>query len=150
MDIQWLYMLIGGLGGLLGGGIFVWLSVQQRIQQKEQELREGYEFDTQVNIKSENSERFQPDVIVHLPQGKESLLMPKCPWSLMNVLSTVIVKNNKHNITRTYQLHQRAYSWPEPKRLSAITRIAITGLCFDVYSCRTRLFGCTQSGARIT
>ncbi|MBC8948059.1 DNA recombination protein RmuC [Xenorhabdus sp. TS4] len=42
MDIQWLYMLIGGLGGLLGGGIFVWLSVQQRIQQKEQELRELY------------------------------------------------------------------------------------------------------------
>lgn len=42
MDIQWLYMLIGGLGGLLGGGIFVWLSVQQRLQQKEQELRELY------------------------------------------------------------------------------------------------------------
>ncbi|WP_338804560.1 DNA recombination protein RmuC [Xenorhabdus griffiniae] len=42
MDIQWLYMLIGSLGGLLGGGIFVWLSVQQRLQQKEQELRELY------------------------------------------------------------------------------------------------------------
>ncbi|CDG18894.1 DNA recombination protein rmuC homolog [Xenorhabdus doucetiae] len=42
MDIQWLYMLIGGLSGLLGGGIFVWLSVQQRIRQKEQELRELY------------------------------------------------------------------------------------------------------------
>ncbi|MBC8954594.1 DNA recombination protein RmuC [Xenorhabdus sp. PB62.4] len=42
MDIQWLYMLIGGLSGLLGGGIFVWLSVHQRIQQKEQALRELY------------------------------------------------------------------------------------------------------------
>ncbi|MDE9495394.1 DNA recombination protein RmuC [Xenorhabdus bovienii] len=40
MDIQWLYMLIGSLSGLLGGGIFVWLSVHQRIQQKELELRE--------------------------------------------------------------------------------------------------------------
>ncbi|CDH06446.1 DNA recombination protein RmuC [Xenorhabdus bovienii str. oregonense] len=40
MDIQWLYMLIGSLSGLLGGGIFVWLSVHQRIQQKELELLE--------------------------------------------------------------------------------------------------------------
>ncbi|CDG22718.1 DNA recombination protein rmuC homolog [Xenorhabdus poinarii G6] len=42
MDIQWLYMLIGSLSGLLGGGIFVWLSVHQKIQQKEQALRELY------------------------------------------------------------------------------------------------------------
>ncbi|PHM54115.1 DNA recombination protein RmuC [Xenorhabdus hominickii] len=40
MDIQWLYMLIGGLSGLLGGGLFVWLSIHQRLQQKEQDLRE--------------------------------------------------------------------------------------------------------------
>ncbi|AOM42962.1 recombinase RmuC [Xenorhabdus hominickii] len=40
-------------------------------------LREGYEFDTQVNIKAENSERFQPDVIVHLPQGKDVIIDAK-------------------------------------------------------------------------
>nr|WP_222943022.1 DNA recombination protein RmuC [Xenorhabdus sp. PB62.4] len=40
-------------------------------------LREGYEFDTQVNIQSENSGRFQPDVIVHLPQGKDVVIDAK-------------------------------------------------------------------------
>nr|WP_223281640.1 DNA recombination protein RmuC [Xenorhabdus griffiniae] len=40
-------------------------------------LREGYEFDTQVNIKAENNERFQPDVIVHLPQGKDVIIDAK-------------------------------------------------------------------------
>ncbi|WP_340615200.1 DNA recombination protein RmuC [Xenorhabdus thailandensis] len=54
MDIQWLYMLIGGLGGLLGGGIFVWLSVQQRLQQKEQELRELY---SQLAVSHEKREQ---------------------------------------------------------------------------------------------
>ncbi|ERT13096.1 hypothetical protein O185_10655 [Photorhabdus temperata J3] len=40
MDIQLLYTLIGVLGGLLGGGALVWLSIHQRIQQQELELRE--------------------------------------------------------------------------------------------------------------
>ncbi|MCC8419804.1 DNA recombination protein RmuC [Photorhabdus thracensis] len=40
MDIQLLYTLIGILGGLLGGGALVWLSIHQRIQQQELELRE--------------------------------------------------------------------------------------------------------------
>nr|WP_244182499.1 DNA recombination protein RmuC [Xenorhabdus beddingii] len=40
-------------------------------------LREGYEFDTQVNIKTDTSERFQPDVIVHLPQGKDVVIDAK-------------------------------------------------------------------------
>ncbi|MDE9448827.1 DNA recombination protein RmuC, partial [Xenorhabdus bovienii] len=40
-------------------------------------LREGYEFQTQVNIKTENNERFQPDVIVHLPQGKDVIIDAK-------------------------------------------------------------------------
>ncbi|MCC8458822.1 DNA recombination protein RmuC [Photorhabdus aegyptia] len=39
MGIQLLYTLIGTLGGLLGGGILVWFSVHQRIQQQELELR---------------------------------------------------------------------------------------------------------------
>ncbi|WP_390894030.1 DNA recombination protein RmuC [Photorhabdus temperata] len=40
-------------------------------------LREGHEFRTQVNIKAENNSRFQPDVIVHLPQGKDVVIDAK-------------------------------------------------------------------------
>jgi DNA recombination protein RmuC len=40
-------------------------------------LREGCEFHTQVNIKTENNDRFQPDIIVHLPQGKDVVIDAK-------------------------------------------------------------------------
>nr|WP_242688604.1 DNA recombination protein RmuC [Photorhabdus tasmaniensis] len=40
-------------------------------------LREGHEFRTQVNIKAESNSRFQPDVIVHLPQGKDVVIDAK-------------------------------------------------------------------------
>nr|WP_228939525.1 DNA recombination protein RmuC [Photorhabdus thracensis] len=40
-------------------------------------LREGHEFRTQVNIKAEGNSRFQPDVIVHLPQGKDVVIDAK-------------------------------------------------------------------------
>ncbi|MCT8344501.1 DNA recombination protein RmuC [Photorhabdus kleinii] len=40
-------------------------------------LREGHEFCTQVNIKVEGNRRFQPDVIVHLPQGKDVVIDAK-------------------------------------------------------------------------
>nr|WP_236637360.1 DNA recombination protein RmuC [Photorhabdus australis] len=40
-------------------------------------LREGHEFCTQVNIKTEGNSRFQPDVIVHLPQGKDVVIDAK-------------------------------------------------------------------------
>ncbi|WP_387493078.1 MULTISPECIES: DNA recombination protein RmuC [Photorhabdus] len=40
-------------------------------------LREGHEFRTQVNIKVEGNRRFQPDVIVHLPQGKDVVIDAK-------------------------------------------------------------------------
>nr|WP_250150961.1 DNA recombination protein RmuC [Photorhabdus akhurstii] len=40
-------------------------------------LREGHEFCTQVSIKVEDNRRFQPDVIVHLPQGKDVVIDAK-------------------------------------------------------------------------
>nr|WP_254920919.1 DNA recombination protein RmuC [Photorhabdus luminescens] len=40
-------------------------------------LREGHEFCSQVNIKVEGNRRFQPDVIVHLPQGKDVVIDAK-------------------------------------------------------------------------
>lgn len=40
-------------------------------------LREGHEFCTQVNIKVEGNRRFQPDVIVHLPQGRDVVIDAK-------------------------------------------------------------------------
>lgn len=40
-------------------------------------LREGHEYQTQVNIQLENNSRMQPDVIVRLPQGKDVVIDAK-------------------------------------------------------------------------
>ena len=40
-------------------------------------LREGHEYHTQVNIEVEKGKRYQPDVIVHLPQGKDIIIDAK-------------------------------------------------------------------------
>ncbi len=40
-------------------------------------LREGYEYETQVNIALEQQGRMQPDVIVRLPQGKDVVIDAK-------------------------------------------------------------------------
>ncbi|MCS5872566.1 DNA recombination protein RmuC [Klebsiella pneumoniae subsp. pneumoniae] len=37
-------------------------------------LREGYEYQTQVSIETDNRSRMQPDVIVRLPQGKDVVI----------------------------------------------------------------------------
>lgn len=40
-------------------------------------LREGYEYQTQVNIQLDNRQRMQPDVIIRLPQGKDVVIDAK-------------------------------------------------------------------------
>lgn len=40
-------------------------------------LREGYEYQTQVSIETDNRARMQPDVIVRLPQGKDVVIDAK-------------------------------------------------------------------------
>ncbi|MFM5333730.1 DNA recombination protein RmuC [Aeromonas veronii] len=40
-------------------------------------LREGHEYQTQVNIEVEKGKRYQPDVIVHLPQEKDIIIDAK-------------------------------------------------------------------------
>ncbi|TOD40487.1 DNA recombination protein RmuC [Vibrio parahaemolyticus] len=40
-------------------------------------LREGHEYETQVNLQSEAGKRYQPDVIVHLPQHKQVVVDSK-------------------------------------------------------------------------
>ncbi|MDF2154029.1 DNA recombination protein RmuC [Vibrio sp. CAU 1672] len=40
-------------------------------------LREGHEYQTQVNLQNEAGKRYQPDVIVHLPQDKQVVIDSK-------------------------------------------------------------------------
>lgn len=40
-------------------------------------LREGHEYETQVNIQTDQNSRMQPDVIVRLPQGKDVVIDAK-------------------------------------------------------------------------
>ena len=44
---------------------------------KESGLREGHEFDTQVNATSTDGKRYQPDVVVHLPNDKDVIIDSK-------------------------------------------------------------------------
>ncbi|KKD59636.1 DNA recombination protein RmuC [Grimontia sp. AD028] len=44
---------------------------------EESGLREGYEYETQVSLENEQGKRYQPDVIVRLPQGKDVVIDAK-------------------------------------------------------------------------
>ena len=40
-------------------------------------LTKGREYDTQMSLKSDEGSRYQPDVIVHLPEGKDIIIDSK-------------------------------------------------------------------------
>ena len=44
---------------------------------EESGLRQGHEFETQVSLRDDNNERFIPDVVVHLPDGKDIIVDAK-------------------------------------------------------------------------
>ncbi|MGS0674612.1 DNA recombination protein RmuC [Shewanella sp. 0m-4] len=50
--------------------------ILERVLQ-ESGLREGHEYDTQTDLKSDSGKRFKPDVIVHLPENKDVVIDAK-------------------------------------------------------------------------
>ncbi|WP_028772676.1 DNA recombination protein RmuC [Shewanella waksmanii] len=50
--------------------------ILERVLQ-ESGLREGHEYRTQTDLKSDNGKRFKPDVIVHLPENKDVVIDAK-------------------------------------------------------------------------
>lgn len=68
-------------------------------------LREGYEYRTQVNIRGEEGNRQQPDVIVHLPQGKDVVIDAK-----MSLVSYERYFNSEDEQERSQALHEHIAS----------------------------------------
>lgn len=64
-------------------------------------LREGYEYETQVNIQLENNSRMQPDVIVRLPQGKDVVIDAK-----MTLVAYERYYNGDDDVTREIALNE--------------------------------------------
>lgn len=64
-------------------------------------LREGYEYETQVNIQLENNSRMQPDVIVRLPQGKDVVIDAK-----MTLVAYERYYNGDDELTRESALNE--------------------------------------------
>ncbi|WP_420844801.1 DNA recombination protein RmuC [Limnobaculum eriocheiris] len=68
-------------------------------------LREGHEYQTQVNMKGEEGNRQQPDVIVHLPQGKDVVIDAK-----MSLVSYERYFNSDDEQERIQALHEHIAS----------------------------------------
>ncbi|MBU4683329.1 DNA recombination protein RmuC [Cedecea davisae] len=64
-------------------------------------LREGHEYQTQVNIQLENNSRMQPDVIVRLPQGKDVVIDAK-----MTLVAYERYFNGEDELTRESALNE--------------------------------------------
>ncbi len=54
-----------------------WGEVQLQRILEESGLRKGLEYDVQVSLKNEDGRRLQPDVVVHLPEGKDIVIDSK-------------------------------------------------------------------------
>lgn len=68
-------------------------------------LREGHEFETQVNLQSETQGRFQPDVIIHLPQKKDVIVDAK-----VSLIAYERYFNSKHEAEKAHALQEHINS----------------------------------------
>ncbi len=97
-------------------------------------LREGYEYQTQVSIETDNRSRMQPDVIVRLPQGKDVVIDAK-----MTTVAYERYFNAEDDYTREVALQEHLASVRNHIRLLGRKdyqqlRPALARLCADVYS----------------
>ncbi|MEH6710841.1 MAG: DNA recombination protein RmuC [Paraglaciecola polaris] len=72
---------------------------------KESGLREGHEFDTQVALKNDSGKRYQPDVVVHLPNDKDVVIDSK-----VSLAAYERYFNEEHEESRKVYLNQHVAS----------------------------------------
>ncbi|WP_166423147.1 DNA recombination protein RmuC [Paraglaciecola sp. 20A4] len=72
---------------------------------KESGLREGHEFNTQVALKNDSGKRYQPDVVVHLPNDKDVVIDSK-----VSLAAYERYFNEEHEESRVVYLNQHVAS----------------------------------------
>ncbi len=68
-------------------------------------LREGYEYEKEVSLKSEDDKRFRPDVIVKLPGDREIIIDAK---TSLNAYESYISSENEQDKERYLSLHLKS------------------------------------------
>ena len=78
--------------------------ILERVLQ-ESGLREGHEYHTQMDLKNDHGKRFKPDVIVHLPEGKDVVIDAK-----MSLLAYERYFNSEDDVEKAQALRDHVIS----------------------------------------
>lgn len=90
-------------------------------------LREGHEFETQVSIRNETGGRYQPDVIVHLPHGRDVIVDAKMSLvAYEKYFSSNEDNERKHALNmhvNSIKSHIKGLSSKDYQKLSGVTSL---------------------------